>query len=485
MKDFSQNAKFKIKGRWWIPESNYKVAGDLCSKNGRMTLSLYGGLNNVIANTPFDFEPAKDKFPVIHGESLDNTPITLLDSFYTYRSPGVRTLGIRPGTSVELASSRLHCNLAAIGEHMSSSEQHFSKCRVEIPSLVTWLADSLFSVDIDDKFRNVKVDYSRPDQREYVLTAHGCTIRITHSVRPPGFPTTAPQIRHKSYVEIESHDPKPIQWFVTRSAEIVDLFSLLYGGTLQSHRLILFDKIGSHGGVSLQMPRKRTKDVAYRHFDFVVASKEVLPSFQDLLEKWLSATSLTVQARRILLSSERHPPGFIELRFLPLVHSAEIIAKEQCSEIISKSDYSAIRKCLLAAIPPDQPKELHESVQNALAFGNGRSLKRSIKKTLEPLSDELCKLFCTDRDKFIAGVVGTRNYFTHYSPTKKLLQGVELHWAIHKLSLMIRILLLLKSGISQDVLEACVRQHIKLRGQRDVWLELCEDGSPFDGFSVE
>lgn len=484
MKNFSQNDKFKIKGQWWIPESNGKVAGDLISKDGRMTLTLYGGLSNVVANSPLEFTSANDEFPVIHGESLDNTPITLLDSFYMYRSPGVRSLGIQPGTSVELVSSRLHCNLAAIGEHLSSSDQHFSKARVEIPSLVTWLADSLFSVNIDEKFSSVKIEYSRPDQREYVLPAHGCTIRIAHSVRPPGFPTTAPQIRHKSYVEVESHDPKPLQWFVTRSAEIVDLFSLLYGGTLQSHRLILFNKLGNHDGVSLHMPRKRLKKVAYRHFDFVVTSKEVLPSFQVVLEKWFSATSLTIQARRILLSSERNPPGFMELRFLPLVHAAEIIAKEQSSEIVPKSDYSSVRTTLLAAIPKDQPEELHEAIKNALAFGNGRSLKRSIKKTLEPLSDELCKLFCTDRDKFITGVVNTRNYFTHYSPTKKLLQGVELHWAMHKLSLMIRILLLLKSGISQDVMETCVRQHGKLRGQRAVWLDLCEDGSPFDGFSI-
>ena len=45
MDDYSQDQSFTIKGYWWLPESEIRVAGDLFYSEDDITLSLYGGLS--------------------------------------------------------------------------------------------------------------------------------------------------------------------------------------------------------------------------------------------------------------------------------------------------------------------------------------------------------------------------------------------------------------------------------------------------------
>jgi hypothetical protein len=441
-----------------------------------MDLFLYGGLDTVIAQSPFHFEHGKGAFPEIHGESLDGLPITLLDSFYTYRKPGIQSFQVMPGTTVPLLLSRLHCNLAALGGH-HTADSTFKKCHIEVPSLTTWLADPVFDFDYGDiSLGNYRVEYSRPKIREFALPSHGCIVRIVHSVQLPSIPTTAPRMRHKSGIEIVAVMPQSIEWFVELTGEVMDLFSLLFGGVLNSKRLKLIGE--DHDETSVYLPRKRIKQKAYRHFDFVVGSKEALPIFHDVLNNWFSASNATKQARRMLFSSERHPSKFIELRFLPLAHALEVIAKEFAEPIIPKKEFKSVLNALLDAVPNDQPLELQEAIRSSLKHANSRNLRTSIKKTLESMSHETRDLFCTDPAKFISGIINTRNYYTHYSPPKRLLEGVALHWTIHKLALMLRIWLLIKSGVPEESVKKCVHRHSTLRPKRAVWMELHEEGQP-------
>lgn len=479
MKRPSQNKDFKIRGNWWLPGSSQKVSGDLICADSRMDLVLYGGLDTVIAQSPFHFEHGKGAFPEIHGESLDGLPITLLDAFYTYRKPGIQSFQVVPGTTVPLLSSRLHCNLAALGGHHAANST-FNKCHIEVPSLTTWLADPVFSFnESDSSLGNFRVEYSRPKIKEFSQPSHGSVVRIIHSVQLPSIPTTAPRIRHKSYIEIAAAMPQSIEWFVETTGEVMDLFSLLFGGVLNSKRLIL---VGEHQDeISVYLPRKRIKQKAYRHFDFVIGSKEALPTFHDVLNNWFSASNATKQARRMLFSSERHPSKFIELRFLPLAHALEVIAKEFAEPIIPKKEFRSVLDTLLDAVPSDQPPELQEAIRSSLKHANSRNLRTSIKKTLESMSLETRSLFCTDPVKFISGIVNTRNYYTHYSRPKHLLEGVALHWTIHKLAMMLRIWLLIRSGISEETVKNCIHRHSTLRPKRDVWRELNEEGLPTRG----
>jgi hypothetical protein len=136
-------------------------------------------------------------------------------------------------------------------------------------------------------------------------------------------------------------------------------------------------------------------------------------------------------------------------------------------------------------IPDDVPKELVDAIKGGLGYANGHTLNRKLSNMLNGLSDETCRLFCVDKTTFIKGIVDTRNYNTHYSAKSRLLQGIELHWASRKLSLMLRVLLLLKAGIAEVDIQAMIRPHPRLSQERGVWRNVSEEGSPLAVVEVD
>ena len=82
------------------------------------------------------------------------------------------------------------------------------------------------------------------------------------------------------------------------------------------------------------------------------------------------------------------------------------------------------------------------------------------------LQDATCHLFCIDTTKFVDGLVDTRNYYTHYSPKVKHLRDAELHWAIRKMSLMLRIFVLIKAGVPENDLRQFFLSHHRLSQEK-------------------
>ena len=177
---------------------------------------------------------------------------------------------MRPGTTAALLSSQLSCHKLIEGIHLLSPDDAFNKCRIEIPYLENWLGDSPFAFDMAGSGEHVSIDYTRPENEEFQLDAGKCLVRFIRSVRPPGFPGYAPSIEHRTDVELESLEPMPVEWFSKQASEIVDLFSLLYGGNIQSRQLSLSKNVADEGEVRLYYPRHKAKPIEYGSMDIVI-----------------------------------------------------------------------------------------------------------------------------------------------------------------------------------------------------------------------
>jgi hypothetical protein len=477
----SQNNPFTIKGHWWLPGNTHKVAGDLIYKVEEMTLALYGGLNEAIVDSPFMAKPEHTEFPIILGESLDRVPITILKSFYTNWKPDIKTLAVKPGTRTALLSSRLLCHEAIEGIHLSSSDDGFNKCRIEIPYFENWLGDSPFTFNMAGSGEHVRIDYARPENEEFPIASCKCLVRFVRSVRPPGFPGYEPSIEHRAYVEVESYEPMPMNWFCKHASEIVDLFSFLYGGNILSRQLTLFKSITSDNEVKLYYTRPKVKSIEYSSMDIMIRYENEKELFSQILENWLTASEVCKLVRNMVLKSERRPSRLIDLRFLPLVHAAEVLTKESNHSIIVDQEiFEKVREQMYAILRREFSRELIDSVKIGRYNAKQLPLKNKLSSMLDDLQDETCNLFCIDKTKFINGIVDSRNYYTHYSPKKKILQDAELYWAIRKTSLMLRILLLLKAGVPESDLQKLVHSHHRLSQERAVWCKITEEGSRFN-----
>lgn len=478
-----QNECFNLKGKWWLPNSDQMTSGELLYEEENMYLSLFGGLSDATVDSPFVASPDTRQHGMIYGELEDKTPVTILNSFYTNWTPDITSLSIPSGTKVPLRSSKLYCPTMFEGIHLSSQNEKISKCHVQIPYLDLWLNDAPFDLKINSSLSEVNLTYSRPKQQEFILTDQHCLIRFVHSTKIPSLPlSSAPEIKHTSLLEIEPSEPQTFDWFQSIISEIIDFLAIAYGGLLQSDRIIFYKSSSDQHGFSFYQCRHRVNVVSYDQRTFVVGYGKIRKSFQQILSGWLSLPLNFKQARNMLISSERRPSSFIELRFLPLVHAAEVLSNERnYSTIIPKTEFKSYCKEMLSSLPDDIPEELMKSISNSLGWANGRNLKGKLGIVLDELQDETCRLFSVDREQFIKGVVNTRNHYTHYSTKsgQNILQGVELHWAIQKLSLMIRILLMIQVGIKEDDVKTMIKSHVRLSQERSEWSKVSEEGSKY------
>lgn len=324
----SQDESFTIKGYWWLPGSSQRVAGDLVYDVTELRLELCGGLTNAIIESPFVATPKQNEFPIIHGESLTKVPITILHSFHTKWTPDITTLAVQPGTRKPLLCSSLLCQNALEGIHLTSPDDGFANCRIELPCLETWLGDSPFEFKMDGSGEHVQIDYVRPQNTEYVISDYGYSIQFIRTVKPPSFPGFSPSIEHRAYVDIASSIPMPLKKIDEVAREIVALFSLLYGGVLQSRRMTLFKNVSNHDGSALYYPRPKSISTEYGTNDFWIRYADTKTLFQQLLIGWFKASKAAKRARRLLLSSELRPSKFLDRQFLRLMAVAEVLARD-------------------------------------------------------------------------------------------------------------------------------------------------------------
>lgn len=480
----SQYDHFTIKGHWWLPPSGKRVAGDLRYTEGDLTLSLYGGLSDATAESPFSATPDESEYSLVYGESEDNVPITVLKPFYTKWKPDITTFAVRPGSKVRLRSSQLHCRFIVEGVHLSSEDDTFSKCRVEVPNLDVWLGVSPFKIDMKDSFRSMSLDYVLPENQQFEIDRSACRVSFIHAVTPPGLPLgSSPAISHHTYVKIEPLQPQPLKDLLDCSSDVVDLLSVVYGGPVLSKRTMLYRP--SHDEpISIFYPRHEVTCKSYDTHDFLIRYEEIKEWFSALLDNWMNSTGNLKRARRMLISSERRPSAFIELRFLPLAHAIEVLSNEAAhTTVVDPAEFIRIRGKMLETVQDDLSKELTDSIKNSLQWANGRSLRDKLRSLLGELQDETCRLLVGDKERFLAGLVKTRNHYTHYSTStgQRILQGRELHWGTQKLALMIRVLLLVRAGIPENVLQDVIRKHVRLSQDRNVWSDISEEGSEYGG----
>ncbi|WP_417379456.1 HEPN domain-containing protein [Gimesia sp.] len=487
-KSYLQTEHFTTKGHWWLPNTNKKVAGELSYTEGDLTLSLYGGLSEATVESPFSAKPDELEYSLIHGELEDNTAITVLKPFYTKWKPDITTLAVRPGSKVELRSSQLGCGAIVEGAHLCSSDETFSKCRVEIPCLDIWLGVSPFNIDMKDLPRSISLDYSIPEDEQYKIESSDCRVSFTHAVTPPGLPLgSSPVISHHTYLEIDLLQPQTFYQILSRSSDVVDLLSVVYGGPLMPSRTMLY-RPSYDEPLSVFYPRHEVESKSYDTHDFLIRYIEIKDSFPTVLRNWMNSTDNIKRASRMLISSERRPSNFIEFRFLPLVQAVEVLSNEAAHvTVIEEEEFKIIRENMLESVKNEISKELTNSIKNSLQWANGRSLRDKLRSFLGELQDDTWQLFAVDKEMFLAGVVKTRNHYTHYSTKARgrILQGRELHWGIQKLALMIRILLLVRAGVPEKVLQSAIREHFRLKQERSVWAGISEDGSEYVGYEQQ
>ena len=484
----SQNEPFTVKGHWWLPNVKERVAGELRYTESDLTLSLYGGLKPAIAKSPFSAQPEPSEHELIYGESEDNRRYTVVGAFYTKWRADIHDLSVRPGDSVRLRTSELHCHKLLEGIHLTETTDAFSKCRVEVPSIEAWLGVSPFALELKRESKQMRLSYALPEDEMVEVESYRCRVGFIHAGRPPSLPLDlSPTIHHRTFFDIEFFEPQCLSKILNYGTDIVELLSVAYGGPLLSRRTGVY-RPSCDKPLPVFYPRHVVAPLDYSTHDFLMRYETIRTQFSAVLSDWFSSNANLKRARRMLLSSERRPAEFIELRFLILAQAAEVLSNEAPrTTIVPLEKFRCVRKEMLDAISAGTPPELEKSIKEKLQWANGCSFREKLLSLISELDQRTIALFALDVERFISGIVKSRNHYTHYSTKigRKVLQGRELHWATRKLALMIRTVILTKMGVSECELRDAFGGNVRLVQERRAWSSIDEEGTPYRGLETE
>jgi hypothetical protein len=327
-----------------------------------------------------------------------------------------------------------------------------------------------------DKERNVDIQFRPPSDDCYHLEDFDLSLK--HAIRPPSLPLgNDPSAEHTAFFVATPSRSRSVKWFMSLNGELSTLLSYLYGGNILSKRLLL-KRHASSDYLAIYYSRHRADNKPIEFYNLWTTYEKLRGDFQSLLYSWLTAHDSHKQARRMLLASECRPSAYMELRFLPLVQAVETLTQSNGpTELVTDDEFQLIKKSVRDAIPPDTNKELVGAFMQSLGYANGKSLRYKIEQLIATLSPTSIPHLCKDVKDFTKGVVNTRNFYTHYSSQKCILDKRELHWATIKLSLLLRVLLLHAAGMNEDLMQSILERNMKVVKDRRSWLEVSEVGT--------
>ena len=421
---------------------------------------------------------------VILGESTQGTPITLLDSFYTAWREDRDWLKKGP---VPIASSTLTSHAILIGVHLNDgNEPRFTSCKIGIPNLERWLDDRPFTIEMSEALKPICINtiYAMPSSKVFEISESIGRLRIAYSVTPPG-PWDGTMV-HRAFLVCDPPEPKNVKWFVETVGEITRLLTLLFGNEVQSTRMTLSRKGHSEEEsdeeASLYFSRTRVEQPELNPMDFLTRYPTIQAVFPQMVSSWMTESLPIRHALNLLFSSIREPGAFLETRFLPIVQAAEVFARVAVpGHIAEPAEFTRVKNAVVSAIPSNVAKPLRDAIKNSLGFANELRLAQRLHALLDTLDGETIKLVCADRDKFVRGIVNTRNYFTHYTDRyDRVLQSVEIHWATIKLTTLLKLLLLKRIGLPEGQLRELFQNNHRQSTDRREWRDISEIGSPLN-----
>ncbi|TWT62335.1 ApeA N-terminal domain 1-containing protein [Rubinisphaera italica] len=461
---YSFSEDFSIHGTWWRPGGKYRQHGNLHKSDHKIQLDLIGAFDDLEEHPLIHNFPDVD-LSVIHGLTVDQTPISLLNSFYTNQKS---TLSLN--LPIKVTSSNICCNAVIHGAFLNSVDSEcFSSCRVSFPNFDRWLNDLPFSVEADlPEFIDLK--YTHPEPRIFKIDENIGDIEFKSIVSYPPIEWDEFTITNKTFITIKPIKPRSFDWFIEVCCQIERMFTLFVGSVVQfsNYELSLAD---NHDEATAYFRRKSIEQSPLNPFEFTCRYPDVQDWFPVFMRTWLTLPSEVQHAHRLVFTTLESPAPFMESRFLPLVQAVEVFSRSTDTKtILEKSEFRKIRDLAIDALPKRTPMKFVESLKRSFQFANEPTLRDRFHYLIKGLDPETVKLFCVNPEEFAKGIVKTRNQLVHYSDSSKgVLEGNQLHWATFKLKTMISILMLCKYGIPEANVRELIKKNHDFSSGRRVW----------------
>ncbi len=463
---------FEYQGYFWLPSTpNRRIPGVVRFSTSDTTLDLLGTLTEVtlqqlaVVGPPFKPE-------IVLGQSQDGKKLTLFDCTQISTNTA-----IPHGTG----SSTLSAGCILVGNHYASAvDLQFHSLSVNYLNLEEWIAYQPFPPQEEEKSPSGEttafvLTYVVPQKMTFPVASLQCDVTIGSQMFFGGFASYHKESReHVALLTVKPDRKQTLQWFLERIVDLQNLLTLFIGEPTFPKRTVLYgDEISGPGFTyreDIQLffhPKHGKPSERLPPVEMLVLFPHVAGQFGTILDSWFSKAELLETVCDLFFGVIYNNYLFLQFQFLGLIQALETYCRRvQGGNYLPEADYEKIAAALKAALPPNTPQDLRNSlVQGKIKYGNEYSLRKRLRELLCSLDDETAKLVADSPGKFVEDVTATRNYLTHYTSelSAQAFKGGDLYSAYLRLRTLLTIILFKELGLHEKVIRALLaNSHARL-----------------------
>lgn len=462
MAKYSFDKKAKFRGKWYVPGAeDVEAFGTLRYSPGRISLKTRGDFRR-----PTNGKRVRNfqQFDLIHGIADDGTKLSL----FSVRQNGMKT------NSHGLELAKFNVELIVVGCHVTSRDEFLvSAMRFGGSSLDWFVFGEIPESKHPDGVNGIEIRYQLPPTLSYRLDSISSKLEIDGSYSSSNRGRFGVDLFVSNIFRLMPDNPLDFDKaldYVMKCCHLITLFtnygcapSWIEARVAEDNTLVslLFKR---H-----TLPQEDGED----WLEFLMDLRLVGEKFGAALDKWLGESATFWNAVYQFIDSRLPKSGdSLEPRFQMATQLLEAFSRATTSSFyMSPSDYEKVIAALNSHIPENVASDHRASLKNRIRFGNEYSLRKRLTLLLDSLGDDCKSLVCNCADSFIGGTVDTRNCLVHSSEdlSEQALTHGDMYWAIEKLLMLARILMLRHVGLAEKEIADAIKGHPGLSQYKGLW----------------
>lgn len=425
------------KGEWWIPENpDKKISGFLTfSQESGGKLNLIGSFKDIEGRSAVE----NDSYPVVLGVTTDGKYITLQSSFETNYS----------FTTAMTQETSLYVNYIYVGIHLpEESYFSFNKIQAKFTYLYDWVGVSGISRESLGGGSGFQMSYTPPEditirtENGKIDITFGANIKSNYDIS---------SINEQASIFIESNNE--ISFSEISQNYLFPIRSLINLGTTKANfieELYFFLAEYPTNPIAVYYAQKFYKPKSKDYLlplDMLFTLGDIYEDLENRINNWISISqeisSVLHLLDRVRISSDM----FLELKFLSIAQAVETYHRTRKNNNFLPADEHKTRVEEILGYIPEKYKELVKRKIDQ----NEKSLLVRFDELAAEKADIMLPIV-HDIEKFNKKARDSRNYYTHYGKKKKKssAHGIQLHWIMEKLSVLLQTCLLDEIGIAPE-----------------------------------
>ena len=285
--------------------------------------------------------------------------------------------------------------------------------------LEKWLGISGFTLNFGTDFHGLKVNFELPDAITFNIE-NDFDVAFGFGYQSPSitWPQTEVSIKQIAYLEIITHNPKPLEDIRRVLQKVIDLISLAVSVPLYVIELEAKFAIPSSAAngqwAKVWVERHPVIDKIPHSMEMLLPFPEVRGRFQSMLNAWMSSLENIEPTYQLYFATIRSSTMYVQHRLFNLFQALESYHRRAIeSDVEEKKKIIERREKIISIVAGEDQQWLSDK----LVFCHEPSASQRIKELAVKLDAQW--IFGDKPDSVVQRIANVRNYLTHYGADRK------------------------------------------------------------------